>query len=136
MKFDRYTIVALLCALPYLVFGVVLTDSNGVSIIAYLVLMLALTGAEVTLYDMMLSSRRKNWIYRVPFSALFLLVQFILGWNVMIPFYVMGQFAMGVATTKDRFEHMPKNRAAKPMVISVGASVIYVLIALITGVNA
>lgn len=136
MKFDRYTIVGLLCALPYLVFGVVLTDSNGVSIIAYLVLMLALTGAEVTLYDMMLSSRRKNWIYRVPFSALFLLVQFILGWNVMIPFYVMGQFAMGVATTKDRFEHMPKNRAAKPMVISVGASVIYVLIALITGVNA
>ena len=136
MKFDRYTIVGLLCALPYLVFGVVLTDSNGVSIIAYLVLMLALTGAEVTLYDMMLSARRRNWIYRVPFSALFLLVQFVLGWNVMIPFYVMGQFAMGVATTKDRFEHMPKNRAAKPMVISVGASVIYILIALITGVNA
>lgn len=136
MKFDRFTIVGLLCALPYLVFGVVLTDSNAVSIIAYLILTLALTGAEVTCYDMMLSARRRNWLYRVPFSTLFFLVQFILGWNVMIPFYVMGQFAMGVATTKDRFEHMPKNRAAKPLVISVGASVIYLLIALITGVKA
>ncbi|MBQ1273018.1 MAG: hypothetical protein IIY12_05930 [Clostridia bacterium] len=136
MKFDRYTIVGLLCALPYLIFGVVLTDSNGVSILAYLILTLALTGAEVTLYDMMLSSRRKNWLYRVPFSVLFFLVQFILGWNVMIPFYVMGQFALGVATTKDRFEHMPKNKAAKPLIISVGASVVYLLIALITGVNA
>ncbi len=136
MKFDRYTIIGLLCALPYLVFGVVLTDSNAVSIIAYLVLTLALTGAEVTCYDLMLSSRRRNWLYRVPFSTLFLLVQFTLGWNVMIPFYVMGQFAMGVATTKDRFEHMPKSRAAKPLVISVGASVVYLLIALITGVNA
>ncbi len=136
MKFDRFTIVGLLCALPYLVFGVVLTDSNAVSIIAYLILTLALTGAEVTCYDMMLSARRRNWLYRVPFSALFFLVQFILGWNVMIPFYIMGQFAMGVATTKDRFEHMPKNRAAKPLVISIGASVIYLLIALITGVKA
>ncbi len=136
MKFDRFTIIGLLCALPYLVFGVVLTDSNAVSIIAYLILTLALTGAEVTCYDMMLSSRRRNWLYRVPFSTLFMLVQFILGWNVMIPFYVMGQFAMGVATTKDRFEHMPKNRAAKPMVISIGTSVIYILIALITGVKA
>lgn len=136
MKFDRYTIVGLLCALPYLIFGVVLTDSNGVSILAYLILTLALTGAEVTLYDMMLSSRRKNWLYRVPFSVLFFLVQFILGWNVMIPFYVMGQFTLGVATTKDRFEHMPKNKAAKPLIISVGASVVYLLIALITGVNA
>ena len=136
MKFDRFTIVGLLCALPYLVFGVVLTDSNAVSILAYLILTLALTGAEVTCYDMMLSSRRRNWLYRVPFSTLFFLVQFILGWNVMIPFYVMGQFAMGVATTKDRFEHMPKNRAAKPLVISIGASVIYLLIALITGVKA
>ncbi len=136
MKFDRYTIVGLLCALPYLIFGVVLTHSNGVSILAYLILTLALTGAEVTLYDMMLSSRRKNWLYRVPFSVLFFLVQFILGWNVMIPFYVMGQFAMGVATTKDRFEHMPKNKAAKPLIISVGASVVYLLIALITGVKA
>lgn len=136
MKFDRFTIVGLLCALPYLVFGVVLTDSNAVSIIAYLILTLALTGAEVTCYDMMLSARRRNWLCRVPFSTLFFLVQFILGWNVMIPFYVMGQFAMGVATTKDRFEHMPKNRAAKPLVISVGASVIYLLIALITGVKA
>lgn len=136
MKFDRFTIIGLLCALPYLVFGVVLTDSNAVSILAYLVLTLALTGAEVTCYDMMLSSRRRNWLYRVPFSTLFTLVQFTLGWNVMIPFYIMGQFAMGVATTKDRFEHMPKNRAAKPMVISLGASVIYVLIALITGVKA
>ncbi len=136
MKFDRFTIIGLLCALPYLVFGVVLTDSNAVSILSYLVLTLALTGAEVTCYDMMLSARRRNWLYRVPFSALFLLVQFTLGWNVMIPFYIMGQFAMGVATTKDRFEHMPKNRAAKPMVISLAASVIYLLIALITGVNA
>ena len=136
MKFDRYTIVGLLCSLPYLMFGVVLSDSNGVSILAYLILTLALTGAEVTLYDMMLSSRRKNWLYRVPFSVLFFLVQFILGWNVMIPFYVMGQFSMGVATTKDRFEHMPKNKAAKPLIISVGASVVYLLIALITGVNA
>ena len=136
MKFDRYTIVGLLCSLPYLMFGVVLSDSNGVSILAYLILTLALTGAEVTLYDMMLSSRRKNWLFRVPFSVLFFLVQFILGWNVMIPFYVMGQFSMGVATTKDRFEHMPKNKAAKPLIISVGASVIYLLIALITGVNA
>lgn len=136
MKFDRFTIIGLLCALPYLIFGVVLTDSNAVSIIAYLILTLALTGAEVTCYDMMLSSRRRNWLYRVPFSALFTLVQFTLGWNVMIPFYVMGQFAMGVATTKDRFEHMPKIRAAKPLVISVGASVIYILIALITGVKA
>ncbi|MBO5214371.1 MAG: hypothetical protein J6B86_06340 [Clostridia bacterium] len=136
MKFDRFTIIGLLCALPYLVFGVVLTDSNAVSIIAYLILTLALTGAEVTCYDMMLSNRRRNWLYRVPFSTLFFLVQFILGWNVMIPFYVMGQFAMGVATTKDRFEHMPKNRAAKPLVISIGASVVYLLIALITGVKA
>ncbi len=136
MKFDRFTIVGLLCALPYLIFGVVLTDSNGVSILSYLVLTLALTGGEVTLYDMMLSSRRRNWLYRVPFSALFFLVQFILGWNVMIPFYVMGQFAMGVATTKDRFEHMPKNKAAKPLIISAGASVLYILIALITGVSA
>ncbi len=136
MKFDRFTIVGLLCALPYLVFGVVLTDPNAVSIISYLILTLALTGAEVTCYDMMLSSRRRNWLYRVPFSVLFTLVQFTLGWNVMIPFYVMGHFAMGVATTKDRFEHMPKNRAAKPMVISVGASVLYILIALITGVKA
>lgn len=136
MKFDRFTIIGLLCALPYLVFGVVLTDSNAVSILAYLILTLALTGAEVTCYDMMLSARRRNWLYRVPFSVLFFLVQFILGWNVMIPFYVMGQFAMGVATTKDRFEHMPKNRAAKPLVISIGASVIYLLIALITGVKA
>lgn len=136
MKFDRFTIIGLLCALPYLVFGVVLTDSNAVSIIAYLILTLALTGAEVTCYDMMLSNRRRNWLYRVPFSTLFFLVQFILGWNVMIPFYVMGQFAMGVATTKDRFEHMPKNRAAKPLVISICASVVYLLIALITGVKA
>lgn len=136
MKFDRYTIVGLLCALPYLVFGVVLTDSNAVSILAYLVLTLALTGAEVTCYDMMLASRRRNWIYRVPFSVIFALVQFFLGWNVMIPFYVMGHLAMGVATTKDRFEHMPKNRAAKPLVISAAASVIYLLIALITGVKA
>lgn len=136
MKFDRYTIIGLLCALPYLVFGVVLTDSNAVSILAYLILTLALTGAEVACYDMMLSARRRNWLYRVPFSVLFLLVQFTLGWNVMIPFYMMGQFAMGVATTKDRFEHMPKNRAAKPLVISIGASVVYLLIALITGVNA
>jgi hypothetical protein len=136
MKFDRYTIVGLLCALPYLVFGVALTDSNAVSILAYLVLTVALTGAEVTCFDMMLASRRKNWLYRVPFSVLFLLVQFVLGWNVMVPFYIMGQFAVGVATTKDRFEHMPKNRAAKPMVISLGASLVYLLIALITGVNA
>lgn len=136
MKFDRFTIIGLLCALPYLVFGVVLTDSDAVSILAYLVLTLALTGAEVTCYDMMLGARRRNWLYRVPFSTLFMLVQFTMEWNVMIPFYVMGQFAMGVATTKDRFEHMPKNRAAKPMVISVAASVLYVLIALITGVNA
>ncbi|MBO5248880.1 MAG: hypothetical protein J6B54_06325 [Clostridia bacterium] len=136
MKFDRFTIVGLLCALPYLIFGVVLTDSDAVSILAYLVLTAALTGAEVTCYDMMLSARRRNWLYRVPFSVLFLLVQFCLGWNVMIPFYIMGQFAMGVATTKDRFEHMPKIRAAKPMVISLGASLIYLLISLITGVNA
>ncbi len=136
MKFDRFTIVGILCALPYLIFGVVLADSDAVSILAYLILTIALTGVEVTLYDMMLSSRRRNWLYRVPFSTLFLLVQFCLGWNVMIPFYVMGQFAMGVATTKDRFEHMPKLRAAKPMVISLGASVVYLLIALITGVNA
>lgn len=136
MKFDRYTIIALVCALPYLIFGVVLADSNAVSILAYLILTLALTGAEVTLYDMILSSRRRNWLYRVPFSVLFFLVQFLLGWNVMIPFYIMGQLAMGVATTKDRFEHMPKARAAKPMIISAGASVLYLLIALITGVNA
>ncbi len=136
MKFDRYTIVGLLCALPYLVFGVVLTNADGISIAAYLILTLALTAGEVTLYDMMLSARRRNWLYRVPFSVLFTLVQFVFGWNVMIPFYVMGQFAMGVATTKDRFEHMPKLRAAKPMVISAGASVLYLLIALITGVRA
>ena len=136
MKFDRYTIVGLLCALPYLIFGVVLADSNAVSILSYLVLTVALTGAEVTLYDMMLGARRKNWIYRIPFSTLFLLVQFVLGWNVMIPFYIMGQFAMGVATTKDRFEQMPKLQAAKPMIIAAGASVLYLFIALITGVNA
>lgn len=136
MKFDRYTIVGLLCAIPYLVFGVVLTQGDAVSILSYLVLTAALTGAEVTCFDMMLSARRKNWLYRIPFSILFLLVQFVLGWNVMIPFYIMGQFAVGVATTKDRFEHMPKNRAAKPMVISLGASVLYLVIALITGVKA
>jgi len=31
---------------------------------------------------------------------------------------------------------MPKARAAKPMIISAGASVLFLLIALITGVNA
>ena len=136
MKFDRYTIVGLLCALPYLVFGVVLTDANAVSILTYLVLTAALTGVEVTCFDMILAARRRNWLWRVPFSLLFLLIQFVLGWNVMIPFYVMGQFSVGVATTKDRFEHMPKHRAAKPMVVCAGASLIYVLIALITGVKA
>ena len=136
MKFDRYTIVGLLCALPYLIFGVVLTESDAVSIVSYLILTAALTGVEVTCFDMILSSRQKNWLWRVPFSSLFALVQFFLGWNVMIPFYVMGQFSVGVATTKDRFEHMPKNRAAKPMIISVGASVTYLIIALITGVKA
>lgn len=136
MKFDRYTIVGLLCALPYLVFGVALTDSGAVSIIAYLLLTAALTGAEVTCYDMILSSRRKNWLYRIPFSALFFLVQFILKWDVMIPFYVMGQFAVGTVTTKERFEHMPKRRAAKPLLISAAASVLYLIIALATGVKA
>lgn len=136
MKFDRYTIVGLLCALPYLIFGVVLTNSDAVSILSYLVLTAALTGVEVTCFDMILSNRRKNWLWRVPFSALFFLTQFILEWNVMIPFYVMGQFALGVATTKDRFEHMPKNKAAKPMLLSVGASAVYLIIALITGVKA
>lgn len=136
MKFDRYTIVGLLCALPYLIFGVVLTKSDAVSILSYLVLTVALTGAEITCYDMILSSRRKNHLWKAPFSALFFLVQFVLGWNVMIPFYVMGQFAVGVATTKDRFEHMPKLRAAKPMLVSAGTSVLFLVIALITGVKA
>ena len=136
MKFDRYTIVGLLCALPYLVFGVVLTDSDAVSILSYLILTVALTGVEVTCYDMILSSRRKHHLMRVPLSVLFFFVQFVLGWNVMIPFYVMGHFAVGVSATKDRFEHMPKGRAAKPLVISAGASVLYLIIALITGVKA
>ncbi len=135
MKFDRYTIVGLLCALPYLVFGAVLTNHDAISIITYLVLSAALTGAEVTCFDMLLSSRRKNWLWRVPFSALFLVVQFGLQWNVMIPFYVMGQFAVGVSTTKDRFEHMPKFQAAKPMLVSAGASLIFLLVALVTGVK-
>ena len=136
MKFDRYTVLALICALPYLVFGVVLTDSGAVSIVSFLLLTVALTGAEVTCYDMLLASRRKNWLYRIPFSALFLLVQFVLGWNVMIPFYVMGQFAVGSAATLDRFEHMPKRRAAKPFLVSGAASVLFLTICLITGVKA
>ncbi|MBO5222187.1 MAG: hypothetical protein J6C26_07720 [Clostridia bacterium] len=136
MKFDRYTIAGLLCALPYLIFGVVLTKSDAVSILSYLILTVALTGVEVTCYDMILSARRKNHLWKVPFSVLFFLVQFVLGWNVMIPFYIMGQFAVGVATTKDRFEHMPKLRAAKPLVVSAGVSVIFLVITLITGVKA
>lgn len=136
MKFDRYTIVGLLCALPYLIFGVVLTESDAVSILSYLILTAALTGVEVTCFDMILSSRRRNWLWRVPFSVLFFFVQFVLEWNVMIPFYVMGQFALGVATTKDRFERMPKSKAAKPMLLSAGASAVYLTVALITGVKA
>ena len=62
MKFDRYTIVGLLCALPYLVFGVVLTNADAVSILTYLILTAALTGVEVTCFDMILASRRKNWL--------------------------------------------------------------------------
>ena len=65
-----------------------------------------------------------------------MLVQFTLAWDVMIPFYLMGQFSMGVASVKERFEHMPKSRAAKPLVISVIASAVYLAIALITGVRA
>ena len=136
MKFDRYTIVGLLCALPYLVFGVVLTASDAASMLSYLILTVALTGAEVTLFDMILSSRRKNWLWRVPFSTLFFFTQFVLDWNVMLPFYVMGQFAVGVTTTKDRFEHMPRFRAAKPLLLSGCFSVAYLIIALITGVRA
>lgn len=136
MKFDRYTIVGLLCALPYLVFGVVLTASDAASMLSYLILTVALTGVEVTLYDMILSSRRKNWLWRVPFSTLFFFTQFVLDWNVMLPFYVMGQFAVGVTTTKDRFEHMPRFRAAKPLLLSGSFSVAYLIIALITGVRA
>jgi len=136
VKFDRYTIVGLLCALPYLIFGVVLTSSEAVSMLSFTVLMLALTGVEVTCYDMLLSSRRKNWLWRVPFSTLFFLVQFVLGWNVMIPFYVMGQFAVGVATTKDRFEHMPKGKAAKPLLVAAAVSAVFLTVALITGVKA
>ena len=136
MKFDRYTIVGLLCALPYLIFGVVLTRSGAVSILSYLVLTVALTGVEVTCYDMILGARRKNHLWRSPFSLLFFFVQFVLEWNVMIPFYIMGHFAVGVSATKERFEHMPKPRAAKPMVISLCSSVVYLIIALITGVKA
>lgn len=136
MKFDRYTIVGLLCALPYLVFGVVLTRSDAVSILSYLVLTVALTGVEVTCYDMILSARRKIHLWRVPFSVFFFVTQFALGWDVMIPFYIMGHFAIGVFATKDRFEHMPKGRAAKPLVISLGSSAVYLIIALITGVKA
>ena len=110
--------------------------SGAVPMLSYTVLVLALTGAEVTCYDMILSSRRKNWLWRVPFSALFFLVQFVLDWGVMIPFYVMGQFAMGVVTTKERFEHMPKKQAAKPLLISAGASALFLTVALITGVKA
>ncbi|MBQ1216478.1 MAG: hypothetical protein IIX85_00800 [Clostridia bacterium] len=136
MKFDRYTIVGLLCALPYLIFGVVLTKPDAASILTYLILTVALTGGEVACYDMLLGQRRHLWLYRVPFSLLFLLVQFTLAWDVMIPFYLMGQFSMGVASVKERFEHMPKSRAAKPLVISVIASAVYLAIALITGVRA
>lgn len=135
MKFDRYTIVGLLCSLPYLIFGVALCESDAVSILSYLLLTAALTGAEVTCYDMILFSRRKNWLYRVPFSVLFLLVQFVLSWDVMIPFYVVGQFAMGTITTKERFEHMPKRRACKPMIVAAGASLIYLIICTVTGVR-
>ena len=136
MRFDRYTVVALLCSLPYLIFGVVLTEPDAISILSYLLLTVALTGGEVILSDMILGSRRKNWLYRVPFSVLFLLTQFLFSWDVMIPFYVMGQFAVGVSATKDRFEHMPKNRAAKPLIVSGLASALFVAIALITGVRA
>ena len=114
----------------------VLTASDAVSILSYLILTVALTGVEVTLYDMILSARRKNWLWRVPFSALFFFAQFVLKWDVMIPFYVMGQFAVGVTTTKDRFEQMPKQRAAKPLLLSGMFSTAYLIIALITGVRA
>ena len=136
MKFDRYTVIALICALPYLVFGVALCRPGAVSIVSFLVLTAAITGAEVACNDMLFGSRRKSWLYRIPFSALFLLVQFVLGWNVMIPFYVMGQLAVGGAATLDRFEHMPKRRAAKPLIVSVAASVLFVTVCLITGVKA
>lgn len=136
MKFDKYTVVGLLCALPYLIFGVILTNSDAVSIVSFLVLTVALTGAEVTLYDMVLSARRTLCLWKVPFSALFFLVQFLLQWNVMIPFYVMGHFAVGVSATKERYEHMPKQKAAKPLLISGTASILFVTVSLITGVSA
>lgn len=136
MKFDRYTIVGLLCALPYLVFGVALTAPKAANIVGYLVLTIALTGAEVAFFDMILSNRRKNWLYRVPFSALFTLVQLMFGWNVMIPFYIMGQFAVGAATTRERVQHMPRKKAAKPLWIAAGASLLFLTVALVTGVKA
>lgn len=137
MKFDRFTIVGLLCALPYLVFGITLTGSGAFGIVGFLVLFIALTGAEVSFYDMLLNvRRRRNWCYRVPFSILFLFVQFVLGWNVMIPFYVMGQFSVGASTALDRMEHMPRRKAAKPLLVSAGASLLFAVLCLITGVKA
>ena len=136
MKFDRYILIGILCLLPYVCVGAFLTAPSLVNVFSWVFLSLAVTAADVVCFDMLLANRRKNWCLLLPFTVLFLYAQIVFRWNVLIPFFVTGQFALGIYTTTERAETLGKLKAAKPLLVAGVVGVLLTCVVILTGVGA